>query len=89
MVLHEFCATHILLKTKAVLNIVDKKSIKCLTIVNQIRKVLTERVTVAKHSERKTVGESFLCRASAKTTPELQRPNNSKCCRIPALKDKI
>jgi len=37
---------------------------------NNIRKAMKERVTIVKHPERRTFGESSLCKAIVKTVPE-------------------
>ncbi len=42
----------------------------CSRICFNIRKAMKERVAVAAHSERRTLGGSSLCQAPVKTVPE-------------------
>lgn len=55
-------------------------------------KAVTEKVAVRNHPERAAIGGSRLCRRPVKTIPELQHGRGGrfvKCCRVPALKDRI
>jgi len=67
---------------------IDTASKKEYNAIDRIGKAMKERVVAVKQTEKGAFCWKPLCESAMKTTPELLRRKQSKCSRMPALKDK-